>query len=247
MCGQSAADFLTTTPLKPQPLLKATCALFAYVLDMDSTLFNGKNFLAAFFALATINLSFAQHNAVWVDAVPVTRQLFGAVPETGVNLAVGWNSNIQNNGWRTLAGFAVSSETTDSFGTEVKTNSQNISLRAGYRWFSFDKEGGQARCRPVWGIDVISRRNHLITRSSNVDFTSDFSTTISNWGVSGVLGADLMLAPKLHLIIETRLDGFYLKEKTVQSDSFGGEFEQSDWGWEAQLNAPLSLFVALGL
>jgi len=29
MCGQSAADFLTTTPLKPQPLLKATCALFA--------------------------------------------------------------------------------------------------------------------------------------------------------------------------------------------------------------------------
>ena len=68
-----------------------------------------------------------------------------------------------------------------------------------------------------------------------------------SWGLSGVLGADLMLAPKLHLIIETRLDGFYRTEKTVQSDSFGGDFEQSDWGWEAQLNAPLSLYVALGL
>ena len=166
--------------------MRFVCVSFGHGFQPSST---AKNFLAAFFALATINLSFAQHNAVWVDAVPVTRQLFGAVPETGVNLAVGWNSNIQNNGWRTLAGFAVSSETTDSFGTEVKTNSQNISLRGrGTAGSRLTKRGDRARCRPVWGIDVISRRNHLITRSSNVDFTSDFSTTISNWGCFGSVG-----------------------------------------------------------
>lgn len=245
--GQSAADFSCSAPPMRLHLQKVTKALFAYVLGMDSTLFSGKYLMAAVIALATTTSSFSQHNAVWVDAVPVTRHLFGAAPDTDVNLAAGWNSNIQGNGWRTLVGFAVSSETTDSFGTQVKTNSQNLSLRAGYRWFSSSKDGTQARCRPVWGIDALSRRDHLITRSSNVDFTSDFSTTVSDWGLSGVLGADLMLAPKLHLIIETRLDGFYRTEKTVQSDSFGGDFEQSDWGWEAQLNAPLSLYVALGL
>ena len=186
-------------------------------------------------------------NAIWVNAIPVTRRLLGAAPEADINLTTGWSSNIQDNGWRALVGLSISNESTDNFGTEVNTKNQDIALRAGYRWFSSSTDEKPPRCRPVWGIDAIVRRDFVGTTSSNLDFTSSFKTTNSDWGFSGVLGVDLMLAPKIHLIMETRLDGVYRSETTVQEDSFGGDFEQSNNGWEAQLNAPLSLFVTLGL
>ena len=154
------------------------------------------------------------------------------------------------------AGFALShSETTDSFGTEVTTKQPRSLLCApGYRWFSSCRSGrDRPRCQARLG-----RRRHL-PQGTHPDHPvlqrADFSSELQpprNFQLGlfpGVLGADLMLAPKLHLVIETRLDGVYLKRevRTVQEDSFGGEFEQSDSGWEAQLNAPLSLVCGVGL
>lgn len=220
--------------------------MFAYVFGMDSTLFSRETLLLAVLALSTSWTSLAQH-AIWVDAVPVTRRLFGAAQEADMNLTTGWSSNNQDNGWRALVGFALSNESTDNFGTEVTTKNQGLALRAGYRWFSSSEADKQPRCRPVWGVDAITSREHIKTTSSNADFSSSFATTESNWGLSGVLGVNLMLAPKIHLVMETRLDGVYQAESTVQEDSFGGEFEQTNSGWKAQLNAPLSLFVSLGL
>lgn len=225
----------------------ATHALLAYVLGMDFNPFSRKALFTSALTLCISINALAQGNAVWVDAVPVTRRVFGAAPEADFQILAGWSGNIAGNGWRALTGVALSELTTDNFGTEINTNSQDITLRLGYRWFAASESTNDSRCKPVWGLDAVARRDRLSTRSSNVDFTSTFTTTQADWGLSGVLGVDIMVAPKVHLIMETRLDGVYRTDATVQNDSFGGDFEQVDRGWEAQLNAPLSLFVALGL
>ena len=200
-----------------------------------------------FLLLSGSLLSSAQQHAVWLDAVPVTRRLFGSEPEPDLRLSVGWSSSLNSNGWRTLIGGATASTTDDNFGTVVKTQNRDLALRAGYRWFSKSEENTPPRCRPFWGADLLFDNSQIGTESTSLNFTSSFTTDNSAWGLSGVLGADLQLAAKIHLIIETRLDAVYQIETTRQEDSFGGQFEKSTRGWEGRLNPPLSLFVVLGL
>lgn len=188
----------------------------------------------------------AQEPAVWVDLIPMTRHLLGAEAETGLRMSAGWGSNLNGTGWRTLLGVAASQETRDSFGTTITTRNQSLGLRAGRRWFK-DRGEETARCRPVWGTDVVVNRTFIGTESSGNGFTSTNSTTILESGFSGVLGVDLMLAPRLHLIAETRFDALYRNDVNVQEDNFSGRFEQRDEGWRTRLDPPLQLYVALGL
>ena len=203
--------------------------------------------LLLFFLLCGSLLSSAQQHAVWLDAVPVTRRLFGSEAEADVHLTMGWSSALNNNGWRALIGGAASGTTDNNFGTTVVTKNRDVALRTGYRWFSKSDSENPPRCRPVWGADALFDRRQIGTESSSLDFNSTFKTVRSAWGLAGVIGADLMLAPKIHLIIETRLDAMYRVETEIQEDSFGGRFEQSNRSWESRLDPPLSLFVVLAL
>ena len=201
--------------------------------------------LAGLLAASAMELS-AQSHAIWVDVVPMTRRLFGAENESGNRMTAGWSSNLSDSGWRVLVGASASQETQDSFGTSITTKNQDMAVRAGHRWFT-RSQGDAPACRPVWGADVIFRRDHIGTTSSNIDFTATNPTTDTQAGVSGIIGIDLRLAPKLHLVTEVRFDAVYRRELNVQEDNFSGRFEQLDNGWQAQLDPPLQLYVALGL
>lgn len=201
--------------------------------------------LLSLLALMWTDLS-AQGHSVWMDLVPMTRRLLGAEAEAQFRMTAGWSSNLEGNGWRVLAGIAASQETQDSFGTTITTRNQAIGTRVGRRWFT-GNDDDPARCRPVWGADVVIDRHHISTQSSNADFSSSNTTTLHEAGISGVIGVDLRLAPRLHLIAETRLDALYSHELNVQEDNFSGRFEQRDEGWRTRLDPPLQLFLALGL
>ena len=213
-------------------------------MHLTSTL--GRRIILFGILAASITEVKAQSHAIWVDVVPVTRRLFGAENEQGSRMTAGWSSNLSGNGWRAIIGASASQETQDSFGTSITTKNQDLGLRAGRRWFS-KAEGDAPSCRPVWGADVICRRSHIGTTSSNIDFTATNTTTQTEAGLSGIIGIDLRLAPKLHLVTEVRFDAVYQHESNVQEDNFSGRFEQVDNGWRARLDPPLQLYVALGL
>ena len=97
------------------------------------------------------------------------------------------------------------------------------------------------------GADLFLNRDHIGSESSNPDFSTNSSTNTQELGISAVLGVNLELAPRLHLVCEARLDGAYQLAVDRQEDSFGGSFEQRNSGWRTRLDPPLQLFVILGL
>ena len=187
----------------------------------------------------------SQHGA-WVDVVPMTRRLFGANDAQDIALAVGWSSNTTSDGWRALVGLDLSEETQDSFGTTITNRNRRTHIRFGRRW-----RMGQANTeRACWlnlGLDGLHSSNHIGSESSNPDFSSTNKTTETRAGFSGVMGVQCRLAPGFHLVTEARLDAVYTHEKVRVSDSFGGNFNQDNRGWNAILNPPIQLLLVLDL
>lgn len=185
-------------------------------------------------------------SSVWVDVVPMTRRLFGADNGQDVALAIGWSAQPTAAGFRTLLGFDVGQETQDSFGTTIITRNRRANLRTGYRWRMGDASD-ERLCWATVGIDLLLNGNHIGTESSNLDFTSTNTTTTMETGLGGVLGIQCRIASGFHLVTEARMDALYLRETTRVSDSFGGDFEETDNGWQAQLNPPLQLMLVISL
>lgn len=185
-------------------------------------------------------------SSVWVDVVPMTRRLFGADNGQDVALAIGWSAQPTAAGFRTLLGFDIGQETQDSFGTTIITRNRRANLRTGYRWRMGDASD-ERLCWATVGIDLLMNGNHIGTESSNLDFTSTNTTTTMETGLGGVLGIQCRIASGFHLVTEARMDALYLRETTRVSDSFGGDFEETDNGWQAQLNPPLQLMLVISL
>ena len=185
-------------------------------------------------------------SSVWVDVVPMTRRLFGADNGQDVALAIGWSAQPTAAGFRTLLGFDVGQETQDSFGTTIITRNHRANLRTGYRW-RLGEASEERLCWATVGIDLLMNGNHIGTESSNLDFTSTNTTTTMETGLGGVLGIQCRIASGFHLVTEARMDALYLRETTRVSDSFGGDFEETDNGWQAQLNPPLQLMLVISL
>lgn len=185
-------------------------------------------------------------SSVWVDVVPMTRRLFGADNGQDVALAIGWSAQPTAAGFRTLLGFDIGQETQDSFGTTIITRNRRANLRTGYRWRMGDASD-ERLCWATVGIDLLMNGNHIGTESSNLDFTSTNTTTTMETGIGGVLGIQCRIASGFHLVTEARMDALYLRETTRVSDSFGGDFEETDNGWQAQLNPPLQLMLVISL
>lgn len=185
-------------------------------------------------------------SGIWVDIVPMTRRLFGADDAQDVAFAIGWSAQPNAAGFRTLVGFDLGEETQDSFGTTIITRNRRINLRSGYRW----RLGDTADDRICWatlGIDLLLNGDHIGTESSNLDFTSTNTTTTMETGLGGVLGVQCRIAEGFHLVTEARMDAVYLRENTRISDNFGGDFEETDNGWNARLNPPLQLMLVISL
>ena len=217
---------LVGVSLRPMPSPIRSVALLALALTLQS---NG----------------FAQHGA-WVDIVPMTRNLFGADDAQDLSFAVGWSSSTTGNGWRSLIGFDLGQESQDSFGTTITTTNRRMDLRAGRRW----RVGEPDVDRPCWihlGVDLLIESDHVGTESSNLDFQSTNTTTTVESGLSGVLGIQCRITDGFHLVTEARMDGVYVSEITRVSDSFGGNFEEIDSGWNARLTPPLQLLLVLDL
>ena len=196
-------------------------------------------------ALTLQSNALAQHGA-WVDIVPLTRNLFGADDAQDLSFAVGWSSSMTDNGWRSLVGFDLGQESQDSFGTTITTTNRRMDLRAGRRW----RVGEPDENRPCWihlGVDLLIESDHVGTESFNLDFNSTNTTTTVESGFSGVLGIQCRITDGFHLVTEARMDGVYVSEMTRVSDSFGGNFEEFDSGWNARLTPPLQLLLVLDL
>jgi len=203
--------------------------------------------LGLILALFTVGWAPAQaQNQVWIDIVPMTRQLLGADDATDLALAAGWGTDAAQDGWRGLIGFNFGQETQDNFGTTITTLNQRVDLRVGRRWRSGEAES----TGPValfTGLDVVFGHDLLRTESQNLDFRSTNSTTVLESGLSGVLGIQCRLTPQLHLVTEVRMDAVYITETDRVSDNFSGEFKEVDHGWQARLTPPLQLMLVLGL
>lgn len=197
--------------------------------------------------LSAISDSVAQSpHGAWVDIVPMTRRLFGANDVSDIALAVGWSSNTTANGWRALVGLDLSEETQDSFGTTITNRNRQTHIRFGRRW----RMGDPAAERKCWlnlGLDGLHSSDHIGSESSNIDFSSTNETTETRAGLSGVMGIQCRLSTGFHLVTEARLDAVYTREKVRVFDSFGGNFNQDNDGWNTVLNPPLQLMLVLDL
>ena len=203
--------------------------------------------LCALFSLFLLQDLAAQGSSgVWVDAVPMTRRLFGANDASDIALSAGWSSNTTANGWRALIGFDTGKETQDNFGTLVTTSNHQVDVRAG-RWWMKTADDAKSAVRLSWGIDAVFKLNNVAAHSENVDFSASNETTNTASGLSGVLGVQWDLAPGFHLVTEARLDALYTNETTRLWDSFSGEFKQQADGWNSNLNPPLQLLLVLDL
>jgi hypothetical protein len=186
----------------------------------------------------------AQSN-VWVDMVPMTRRLLGSANED-VQLGIGWSSNAEEDGWRALAGLSLENRVEDSFGTEIQTNNRDFSLRFGRRW----RRGENEPPKPCWihlGLDAVFNLEHIGSSSNNVDFNSTNNTSLIESGLSGVLGISCRITEGFFFVTEARMDALYVMETVKISDSFGGDFNNTTFGWSSQLTPPLQLMLALRL
>lgn len=187
----------------------------------------------------------SQHGA-WVDVVPMTRRLFGANDAPDIAIAAGWSSSTAADGWRMLIGLNLGTTTQDNFGTTITNRSRQTHLRFGRRW----RMGEAVAERSCWlnlGLDGLYSTDHIGSESRNIDFSSTNETTETRIGLSGVMGVQCRLAPGFHLVTEARLDAAYTQEKVHVFDSFGGNFNQDNRGWNALLNPPLQLMLVLDL
>ncbi|MBL6646243.1 MAG: hypothetical protein ISP55_07315 [Flavobacteriales bacterium] len=176
----------------------------------------------------------------------MTRRLFGANDVSDIALAVGWSSNTTANGWRALVGLDLSEETQDSFGTTITNRNRRTHIRFGRRW----RMGDPAAERKCWlnlGLDGLHSSDHIGSESSNIDFSSTNETTETRAGLSGVMGIQCRLSTGFHLVTEARLDAVYTREKVRVFDSFGGNFNQDNDGWNTVLSPPLQLMLVLDL
>ena len=195
--------------------------------------------------LSTVTSTLAQ-SGIWVDVVPMTRRLFGADDAQDVAFGIGWSAQPTAAGFRTLIGFDLGQETQDSFGTTIITRNRRANLRTGYRW-RLGEASEERLCWATVGIDLLLNGNHIGTESSNLDFRSTNTTTTIETGLGGVLGVQCRIADGFHLVTEARMDGVYLRETNRISDNFGGNFEETDNGWNARLNPPLQLMLVISL
>ena len=195
--------------------------------------------------LSTVTSTLAQ-SGIWVDVVPMTRRLFGADDAQDVAFGIGWSAQPTASGLRTLIGFDLGQETQDSFGTTIITRNRRANLRTGYRW-RIGEASEERLCWATVGIDLLLNGNHIGTESSNLDFRSTNTTTTIETGLGGVLGVQCRIADGFHLVTEARMDAVYLRETIRISDNFGGNFEETDNGWNARLNPPLQLMLVISL
>ena len=107
-----------------------------------------------------------------------------------------------------------------------------------------------AEDRTCWinlGTDLVLESDHIGTESSSPNFTSSNVTNSVRSGFSGVLGVQCRITQGFHIITEARMDAVYTSDFTKVSDSFGGNFEQVDNGWNARISPPLQLLLVLDL
>lgn len=194
----------------------------------------------------TLSNSTRAQRGAWLDIVPMTRNLFGADDAQDLSFAVGWSSTTTDDGWRALVGFDLSEETQDNFGTAITTTNRRIDLRIGRRWRMDNREEDRT-CWINLGTDLLLESDHIGTESSNPNFTSSNVTNSVRSGFSGVLGVQCQVARGFHIITEARMDAVYISDFTRVSDSFGGNFEQVDNGWNARITPPLQLLLVLDL
>lgn len=193
-----------------------------------------------------LNHSTRAQRGAWLDIVPMTRNLFGADDAQDLSFAVGWSTATTDDGWRALVGFDLSEETQDNFGTAITTTNRRIDLRVGRRW-RMDDPAEDRTCWINLGTDLLLESDHIGTESSSPDFTSSNTTNSLRSGFSGVLGVQCRITRGFHIITEARMDAVYISDITRVSDSFGGDFEQVDNGWNARITPPLQLLLVLGL
>ena len=94
-------------------------------------------------------------------------------------------------------------------------------------------------------MDAVFNLEHIGSSSNNVDFNSTNNTSLIESGLSGVLGISCRITEGFFFVTEARMDALYVMETVKISDSFGGDFNTTTFGWSSQLTPPLQLMLAL--